>query len=150
MKPPTLFAVWLAVGVIVQQTNAQAQPRAEEPISVFAPMNSYQRVSLESVEKNFLDCFNCSCDRVIESGIAELARLKLVHLGSGSDDLRRRLKDLSIDGSTPAVRYKAYLAGTVFASPQMFAEDSLTPFSTQEELFQAIARRLDSNLLVAK
>jgi hypothetical protein len=54
-----------------------------------------------------------------------------------------------MSGRSPGLRYKAYLASVVFANTLLFAEDSERPFTTQNEMFTAIASRLARTVLAA-
>ena len=147
MKTRALFVVWLAAGVFLQQAHAQSEPQADKPVSCFARLSTYQQADLGRFEKAFLRCLESDVDAVVESAVSELTRLKLVQTTAESELIQEKFISLSMSGRSPAVRYKAYLASVVFDSPQTFAEESDKPFTSQNELFTAIATRLAHTVL---
>jgi hypothetical protein len=150
MKTRMVFVVLVAAGVVLQQAHAQGEPQADQPVSVFASLSSYQRADLGRIEKSFLFCLDCEVDGVVESAIAELTRLKLIKTTAESERIQEKMADLSMSGRSPSVRYKAYLASVVFDNPLLFAAESGLPFTTQNELFSAIANRLAQSVLVMR
>ena len=147
MKALTLFVIWLAAGVILQQAHAQSEPQADKSGSCFAKLSSYQTADLSRFEKSFLCCLDCEVDAVVESAVSELTRLKLVQTTAESERIQEKIVALSMSGRSPGLRYKAYLASVVFANPLLFAEESGKPFTTQNEMFTAIADRLARTVL---
>jgi hypothetical protein len=66
------------------------------------------------------------------------------------DDMREidgALSQLVLIGKTPVIRYKAYLATQVFASPEMFREVSRSNYTSGDDYFTAIASRLQQSML---
>jgi len=62
--------------------------------------------------------------------------------------IRDEIKDIAVNGDTPVIRYKAYLATLVFQDPREFesAVGSVSPESNQ--FFSTVADRVSKRLLV--
>jgi hypothetical protein len=55
--------------------------------------------------------------------------------------------ELARDGNTPAVRYKASLVKLVFENPELFVAEGKAEYRNDEEVFTAIAHRLQETVL---
>jgi hypothetical protein len=76
-----------------------------------------------------------------------VARIKITHLAWESTDLLQKLQEISREGVTPAIRYKASLVKALFETPALFALEEGKDFRTPSQLYLAVARRLQINLL---
>jgi hypothetical protein len=61
--------------------------------------------------------------------------------------LTESLTDIAGEGLTPAIRYKASLVKALFETPALFAIEGGKDFRTPLQLYRAVARRLETNLL---
>ncbi len=146
----TLVAAGLLLATLVSPAAGQDERWAGDQVRVFAALSSYQNADIQRLERNFLGSLNHPLDAVVESAIREITRLKLAQLCCQSDDILEKLRDLSVEGNIPAVRYKATLATMVFENPTMFTEEGAIDYVTGEEMFSAIAHRLEQQLLTVK
>ncbi|MCK5571912.1 MAG: hypothetical protein KAJ12_04095 [Bacteroidetes bacterium] len=148
MKTTSAIAVALLLVAVVSQAGSQGAARANEELRIFAQLSSYQTANMERLEKSFLGSLNYPHDAVIESAIAEITRLKIAQQSCCSKAIEKKLAELAVEGNTPAIRYKAALALILFDQPDIFVEEVTVDFGNPEELFMAISRRLEKELLV--
>jgi len=99
------------------------------------------------IERNYLAGLSCPVDGVVESAIAQSVKMRWALPSAGLEDMRTALENLATAGRTPAIRYKAYLAGLVFDSPVIFKSESGKDYAWDEDLFAAISDRAEKALL---
>ncbi len=127
--------------------------RAQEELSsgkrhgFFAELVEYRTLDLGRVERNFLDALSYPVDGVVESAIAQLARLKLAQPGCESARLREKIEYLAVHGPTTAIRFKAYLASAVFEQPELFKTESEAQYTDADSFFKALLRRIEEKSL---
>jgi hypothetical protein len=149
MNAKVVMAVTFFLVAAVIDTEGQVRDpcRPGGAECVFAPLSSYLAADFRRVEKHFVWTLGCPVDKVLESVIGEVARLKLAQPGCCSEMIQERLADLAVNGNTPCVRYKAALTSLLFDMPEIFVYEGPVEYATGEELFSAIARRLEVQLL---
>lgn len=145
MKRRTSIAIalasLLAMGAIAQEKTT---PR------VFAEFQSYRECDLARFERNFVSSLEYPADCIIEAGLAQVAMLKLAQPQTECNKLRRRVDELAIHGESPAIRYKAYLTSMVFDHPDLFVYEKYGEYESGEQLFTALAQRLEKEALATK
>lgn len=99
------------------------------------------------LEKNYVVCLKDPIDGVVESATANVIKVKLTMPDKPFAKIGSVLRDLIIDGRTPAIRYKAYLASAVFDDVKLFQGSPCTTCETPEQLFHAISERLQETML---
>jgi len=139
-----LAAIALAA---VFAAGGRAQGKGADEEWMYASQERYVRANLQRLEKAYVDALECPLEGVAESALREVARIKIAHLEWESPDLMERLEEISREGVTPAVRYKALLVKAVFETPALFALEGGKDFRTPSQLYRAVARRLETNLL---
>ncbi len=132
-----LLTVFLAGAMSL---SAQAQ-------SFFPIIKTYSDVQKERLERNYSVCLNTECDGLTESALAIVTMLKLDAPERRFSAIRERIEELTTEGATPAIRYKAYLAEAVYANPAMFAEEAKGAYETPDAIFSALAERMSKTLL---
>jgi hypothetical protein len=147
MKTLSVVAACVLLTTGITTARGQSSVPAEASIRVFASTSSYEKANLQQIERNFLGSLGHPVDGVVESAIREIARLKLAQPLCCSGAIIEKLHELSIEGRTPAIRYKAALTSILFENPTMFENERLFEYSNGEELFTAIARRLEKQFL---
>ena len=149
MKTTTLLFVGaFLMAAVVSEAGSQGITRDEGPVRIFAQLSSYQKADMQYLEKFFLGSLNYPHDAVIESAIGEITRLKIAQQSCCSQAIESKLLELAREGNTSAIRYKATLASILFDNPNLFAEDAFRDFANPEELFRAMSRRLEKEVLV--
>ncbi len=137
---PMLFAAVLMAAVAVP---APGQSAANQP----APPARFTETRVRSIEANYSSCLTSGNNGVVESAIAQSVKLKWSYPSAQLEDLRASLGALATGGKTPAIRYKAYLAGLVFDSPSIFNGESAQEYAWDEDLINAIGARAQKALL---
>lgn len=99
------------------------------------------------IVQNYLACLASANEGTVESALAHIAALKLSNPRidlSGFDDAVTRL---SRKGSTPLIRYKAYLTGAVLDNVALFANESRKAYTEADEMLLAVSSRLSQAVL---
>ncbi len=114
---------------------------------LFASANSYVQANIPALEKYFLASLEYPSDGVVEAALREITRVKLAQPADSSEPLEEKFKELSFEGNTPAIRYKAMLGLQVFENAELFSVLGNREFKTDDEMFTAISRQLEKSLL---
>ena len=147
MKTTTFIAAAILAATVVSGARSQETAGTDERIPVFGKASSYQNANLQKLERGYLASLNHPLDAVVECAIREVTRLKLAQPCCVSTRIQKRLETLVAEGRTPAVRYKAMLATMVFERPSTFAAEGTVDFIDEPQLYSAITRRLEKELL---
>ena len=132
MKISTLALAALLTGFALH-TPAQAGTLTEKAI--------------EKAEKNYLACLNSGNEGVVTTAIAEVVRLRLALPNRPMESIGHRLAELTVNGETAAIRYRAYLAGAALENPRLIPAAVAASASGNDDLFALIAARLQATLL---
>ena len=134
----------LALGVKGQENvSTDADP------SAFCSLRSYEECDLKKYEKNFLGSLDYPANEIIESGLAQVAMLKLAQPQTQCKKLKKKVDDLALHGATATVRYKAYLTGMVFEHPELFPYEKYGSYRDGDELFRVLSQQLSRETLAA-
>jgi len=145
MKPSTM--VLAAVTLTVLASPAPAQLRNTPAHNEVSGRAAYTERAVRRFEANYLACIASANEGVVESAIAHSVRMKWAIPSARLEDLRMALGELAASGKTPAIRYKAYLAGMVFDAPVMFADEASQKYVWDQDLFDAVSARAQKALL---
>lgn len=145
MKRRTSIAIALASLLAL---GARAQERTAP--SVFAEFRSYQECNLARYEKNFVGSLEYPAHCIVEAGLAQVAMLKLAQPQTECKTLKRKVDELAIHGETPAIRYKAYLTSIIFEHPELFVYEKYGSYESGDQLFTALAQRMQKEALAVK
>jgi|GEM_PF-1235272 len=102
---------------------------------------------LAKVEKRYALCLRSENAGVVQSALAHAVNMKLMCPAQEFRKLKAEIRDLASSGSTPAIRYRAYLAGLVFENAAMFSTVRQAGYSNPEELFMSVASRVQVTYL---
>jgi hypothetical protein len=133
------------VAVVGASGAAQVQDADED--WMYAPQERYVQANLPRLERAYLNALENPIEGIVESVLREVARIKIEHLEWESGELAERLAEIAGEGTTPAIRYKASLVKALFEIPALFALEEGKDFRTPSQLYRAVARRLETNLL---
>jgi len=134
------YALSLAALAMAASMHAAAQ-------GTTTPHRNIPEQGLVKAEKNYLACLGLENTGLMESAIAQIVRFKMLYPDRELTALRQRLEELSVNGPLPTIRYRAYLAASVLDNPALMAPVRGLEGMTNEELFSAIAHRLQVTLL---
>lgn len=99
------------------------------------------------VFQGYIDNLQSINDGVVESSIAHIAFMVLVFPEIDRNSTIEKLEQLSLYGSTPGIRYKAYLANLVAGNASAFGRLLDQEYTDAEGFFIAIAQRAQAALL---
>jgi hypothetical protein len=123
-----------------------AAATAQEP-RYFSDYSAHQRTDIDRAVTHFSASIQSDNEGVVESGLAHIGRLKLYYPDRQFPELEASVRMLATDGRTPAIRYRAYLVASLMDAPALFAPESTGNYATPDELFGALASRLQQTLL---
>ena len=126
---------------------AAAPAQSNTDLPYFPAPERYQHINVKSLERSFIFALDSDNNGVVESAIAHVARLKIEVPSARMERVKAVLGNLSVNGRTVGIRYRAYLAGLVFDDPALFAEAGVRNFDTSEQFFTALSGRLQNALL---
>jgi hypothetical protein len=92
---------------------------------------------IEIAKKSYLEALNSPNDGVVQSAIGILLQWRLINPQEDLSKLERKISDLALNGSSPAVRFKASLASLVIDNPAIVNFDAAS-CEDCGELFDAI------------
>ena len=151
MKPIRLSFAALLIAACATMSNAQGIIPANTGYSEFAELKDYEELNVLRYGNNFLGSLEyASCNPIVESGLAQIAMLKLAQPKAPLETLKKKIDELTLHGGTPAIRYKAYLTGMVFEHPELFVYEKYGTYVDGEAFFSALGRRLQKEALAVQ
>jgi hypothetical protein len=151
MKPRLIIAWSLVTSALALGAKAQERIPGDAGYEVFADLKSYQECDLSRYEKNFLSALDYrECNEIVECGLAQVAMVKLAQPDAKCKLLQKKVDELTIHGETPSIRYRAYLTGMVFEHPELFIYEKYGNYQNGDELFNALAERLQIESLTTQ
>ena len=109
--------------------------------------NSSIASKAERGKKNYMMGIRSSNQGLSESALMQAAKVKITLPTARYEDVKNVIDSLSVYGGTPSVRYKAYLASTVFENPTWFAKKAYEGYQDDDEFFAAVAAQLQERTL---
>jgi hypothetical protein len=101
----------------------------------------------ERLDKCYAISLSFDNNGLVESALAIVTMMKLDVPAEEFSRIKDEIDDLAVNGPTPVIRFKAYLADAVFANPAMFREEAARRYDDPDALFSALADRLTKALL---
>ena len=126
----------------------QSQMKAEMVVgSCFGRISSYSKAYLEKAARSYEAGLKSGNAGVVEASIAYSTFLKVSAPHLDLSDIRRELDIVAVSGSTPVLRYKAYLATMVFENPAEFKNALGVGDPDGNRFFTAVAGQVSKALL---
>jgi hypothetical protein len=116
----------------------------------FPVLKKYSVLDKERIDRNFAVSLHSSNNGLVESALSVVTMIKLDLPADEFPMIRDQIDYLAAHGETPMVRYRACLAGAVFANPAMFQEQAAMQYSDAEAMFSALAYGTDKPTLSSK
>ncbi len=142
MKAVAMFAA-----AMVFMTAPAMQAQDKDDGKYFSEPAVYKSANIPAALKAFESCLTTENEGVQESAMAHLAMLKLVIPSVDAAEITHRLEWISTTAAAPGTRFKAYITSQVFRNPELFTKERDSNYQNGEELFNALAARLQSSLL---
>jgi hypothetical protein len=145
------FALVVAGGLVLAGATANgfAGGKTEDVPSrpYFSDSASHARIDVARAASKYKPCLTCGNEGAVESALAHVAWMKIMRPDADLNEMREILDQLSVAGSTPDIRYKAYLTFLIFDHPAMFAQLRNGVYSSSDDFYAAVAKTLRTNLL---
>jgi hypothetical protein len=135
-----------AIGLPGIMVQAQSKDGADNT-PFFSSYATHQTTDVARVEKKYLAALKMDNDGVVEAALAHITRMKLYRPCETCKELVKKIHSLAVDGHTPAIRFRAYLASVAMDSPELFAREQRVEYRDPEEMFVALSTRLQTSLL---
>jgi hypothetical protein len=133
-------ALLFAAALMLTTARAQEAP-------YFAAAESHRNSDPDRAIRSYCEGLDSRNEGVAVSALAHIGRLQLYFPDRRFPEMAGLVSHLSATGSTPELRYRAYLICTLMASPALFAEEGRKDFRTPDELFTALAQRMQRSML---
>jgi hypothetical protein len=98
----------------------------------------------DSGKKNYLMALRSGNKGLAESSLMFLSKLKITAPGSDMNAVRPIVDSLMQNGSSPSIRYKAYLTTSVIDDPLMYTSFDIRDVNAPDEFFGSIAQHLNT------
>jgi hypothetical protein len=126
-----LSAMMLAV------TAGQMDVRAGDLGNARQALSTMTHAQIECAKKSYLNSLESGNEGVVQSAIGIVLQWRLISPSDDFSRLEQKINDLAINGSSPAIRFKASLASLVMENPTMVTFD-VAGCDNCGELFDAI------------
>lgn len=100
-------------------------------------LSMMSQVQIENAKKCYLSCLESSNEGIVQSAIGIVLQWRFVNPGENLSKCERKINDLAVNGSSPAIRFKASLASLVMENPNLVNFD-VAACDDCGELFDAI------------
>lgn len=137
MKTKTLI---LAACMAMMMGAANAQTPADDA-------GKYRSADLNKAEKNYVACLRSGNEGAMESALGQIARMQLSVTDVRFSALTKEVAKLTADDQPERIRYKAYLVENLCGNPALFAAEGAKKYNDTDEMFSAIATRLQETYL---
>ena len=118
MKAQALTIAGILLAVL--PLSGLGQKTQHEDASSFQKISSYSTTYLERAARNLRAGLNSGNEGAVETAVAYSSFLRVAAPQLEMSDIREELAVVAVSGSTPAIRYKAFLATIVFENPTAF------------------------------
>ena len=102
---------------------------------------------LEMAPKNYLNALNSDCCQMVEAAVFYSVKLNYFHPEIEIKNLAKKIDELSREGKTEVIRYKAYLASYLLNNSDLFSEINEEDYNDSAIFFQNLATILNQRLL---
>ena len=133
--------------LVALPTVGHSQEMEMQVASCLGKKSSYGRLQLEKAATNYEAGLKSGVDGLVESSITYSTLLRVAAPELDLCGIRSELDKISKSGNTPAIRYKAYLAGIVFENPQAFQNAVGNEDTDGNQLFGMVAEHVSRSLL---
>lgn len=139
----------LALAISAQTASAQMD-EGKLGMRPFASAETYRTFDIKRHEKNFSLSLSHPMPMIVESALAQVVMLKLAQPDVPCIEWQKQIAQLALDGPTPGVRYKAYLAAMAFEQPRQFARIPAGKYRTADDMFIALADEIQRMAFTAR
>ena len=109
-----------------------------------APKHNYK---FQIFKLNYLTGLRSENVGLKESSMMQTAKIKMLYPDASFEDIKNVDDSLTVNGNTPSIRYKAYLASNVLENPTWFAKKDHQSFEDPDHFFASVASQLQERIL---
>jgi hypothetical protein len=103
--------------------------------------------SVKLAPKNYQVALQSKIEAVVESAIFYSVKFKLFYEDQNCEVLENELKNLSVNGKSESIRFKAFLAGYYLNTPEMLTKIDKINYKDSNLFFQMLADTLQAKIL---
>lgn len=129
MVMTAMMAVIVTSGVMAQTQNASFNSR------------------VDNGKRNYMMALRSDNHGLVESATMQAAKLRIIAPTARLENVKNVIDSLAVYGSTPSIRYKAYLASIVFDNPSWFTKNAYSAYQDHDEFFAAVSVQLQERIL---
>ncbi len=126
-----------------QDLKREKKPDAPSYGTVYSLKPSY----LQQAALNYAVALHSDCNGVVESAITHSTLLRIVAPRMDLNRIQSILADLAANGRTSEIRYRAYLATSVFDNPARFENTLEVRYIDGDAFFRVVASQVHRTLL---
>ncbi len=131
------------VAMFAASSMAFAQVRSADAAVQYSAGNySNKIVSFDKAIKNLVWCLSDENEGVVKSALSHMVRVRMANSDLAMRNVKSAIKDLIVGGSTPVVRYEAFLANVIMENPNLISLTDCDVCNTPDKLFATIAAKL--------
>lgn len=142
----------MLVGLLSWNVMAEAQNASKEEVDpakrCYPKGVSSDR--LELVKTNYLESLRSENAGVVESAIFYVVKFKLFYSEQDMKAIRSELDRLATGGDTPAIRYKAQLAGNFLSYPNWLKKIKKLDYRNGDDFFSMLSTELQSRIFAVE
>lgn len=101
----------------------------------------------ELAKLNYLAALRSDNVGLKESSMMQTVKIKMVYPEANFEQIKNVIDSLAVNGKTPSIRYKAYLASNVLENPAWFATNDPRSYENADPFFAAVALQLQERIL---
>jgi hypothetical protein len=105
---------------VIATVIAQAQDVGTLTKNTSANNERHTRIGIPLIVKNYLRCLDSDVPTVVESALGHVAYMRIASPGEDLRNVQQKLAELTTQGTTRVIRYKAFTALEVFGDPAAF------------------------------
>ncbi len=116
-------------------------------MSIFLTLQAQSSKILEMAPKNYLNALNSDCCQMVEAAVFYSVKLNYFHPEIEIKNLAKKIDELSREGKTEIIRYKAYLTSYLLNNTDLFSEIQEDDYNDSAIFFQNLATLMNQRLL---
>lgn len=141
MKKIQIAVIALMIGITTDGIQAQ---------SLFPVIKKYSAAEKVRLEQNFLYALTSENNGLVSSALSIVTMMKLNNPKDEFKMISKQIDYLAAHSEIPEIRYRACLAGAVFADPEEYQEVVKHVYASADELFSALDNNQATTLLSTK
>ena len=147
-RSSTLIAGISALALIVTITLTAGAQNSNAGFTEGMKLGTVSNERLPLAIKNYRMGMNSENDGLVESSLYYAVRLRIAYPETDLTELETVIDDLVTEGRTQSIRYLAYLASTLFASPSLVDRETLEHTEDIPTFFGSVSEQLQNRLIV--